>query len=175
MPDFMSFDDAAVLPVSISIASAAMFTNEYLALPLPSLSPTPTGTTMLLWDGSSSVGCSAIQLARAAGVEVITTASPHNFELCKSLGAGHVFDHHDPSIVHDIADALENKTFVGAFDAIATIDTIKACVEVIANIKANKMIVTTVPPMQEFDKKGVEMKPGRSFCYRINENQVWIC
>ena len=171
----MSFDEAAVLPVSISTASAAMFTKEYLGLPLPSLSPSPTGTTMLLWGGSSSVGCSTIQLARAAGVEVITAASPHNFELCKSLGASHVFDHHSPSIVDDIADVLEDKTFVGAFDAIATIDTMKACVEVIVKIKAKKMVVTTVPPMQEFDKKGVEIKPAQSYNYKINETCVLIC
>ncbi len=34
----------------------------------------------------------AIQLAHLAGYKVVTTASPRNLELCKSLGADAVFD-----------------------------------------------------------------------------------
>jgi NADPH:quinone reductase-like Zn-dependent oxidoreductase len=34
----------------------------------------------------------AIQLAHIAGYKVVTTASPKNHELCKSLGADEVFD-----------------------------------------------------------------------------------
>ncbi len=34
----------------------------------------------------------AIQLAHIAGYKVVTTASPRNFDLCKSLGADAVFD-----------------------------------------------------------------------------------
>jgi len=160
IPDSMSYDAAAVLPVAVSTASSALFRKDYLALPLPSLSPSPTGGTLLLWGGSSSVGLSTIQLARAAGAEVITTASAHNFELCKSLGASQVFDHHSSSVVDEIAGALKGRDFVGAFDAIGMIDTLKACVEVVARNGGGKKVVTTVPPMQEFDKKGVEIKPG---------------
>lgn len=160
IPDNMSFDAAAVLPVSVSTAAAALFTKDYLNVPLPSLSPSPTGTTLLLWGGSSSVGCSTLQLARAAGVEVITTASPHNFDLCKSLGASQVFDHHSSLVVDDIVGAVKGKTFIGAFDAIGITDTMKTCVEVIAKNGVMKILVTTVPPMVEFDKKGVEIKPG---------------
>ena len=41
---------------------------------------------------TGSVGMFAIQLAHAAGYKVVTTASPRNHELCKSLGADAVFD-----------------------------------------------------------------------------------
>lgn len=37
-----------------------------------------------------SVGMLAIQLAKVAGYKVITTCSPHNFDLVKALGADHV-------------------------------------------------------------------------------------
>jgi NADPH:quinone reductase-like Zn-dependent oxidoreductase len=35
-----------------------------------------------------------------SGLEVITTSSPHNFELLKSLGADHVFDYVRDPINH---------------------------------------------------------------------------
>ncbi|TVY80762.1 Zinc-binding alcohol dehydrogenase domain-containing protein cipB [Lachnellula suecica] len=42
----------------------------------------PTGKTLLVWGGPSSVRSNAIQLAIAGGYEVITSASPKNFEYC---------------------------------------------------------------------------------------------
>ncbi|PCG94007.1 Alcohol dehydrogenase superfamily, zinc-type [Penicillium occitanis (nom. inval.)] len=43
--------------------------------------------TLLVWGGSTSVGCNAIQLATAAGYDVITTASSHIHGYLKKLGA----------------------------------------------------------------------------------------
>jgi NADPH:quinone reductase-like Zn-dependent oxidoreductase len=40
----------------------------------------------------ASVGQFAIQLAHLSGYKVVTTASPYNFELVKSLGADAMFD-----------------------------------------------------------------------------------
>jgi hypothetical protein len=34
-----------------------------------------------------------------SGLEVITTSSPHNFELLKSLGSDHVFDYVRPLLL----------------------------------------------------------------------------
>ncbi|KAH6636020.1 hypothetical protein F5144DRAFT_566048 [Chaetomium tenue] len=45
-------------------------------LPPPSLDPSPTSTTLLIWGGSSSAGCNAIQLAVAAGCEVTSRHRP---------------------------------------------------------------------------------------------------
>ncbi|RYC62169.1 hypothetical protein CHU98_g4034 [Xylaria longipes] len=45
------------------------------------------GKTLLVWASSTSVGSNAVQLAVAADCEVITTASPKNFEYYKKLGA----------------------------------------------------------------------------------------
>jgi NADPH:quinone reductase-like Zn-dependent oxidoreductase len=44
-----------------------------------------------LWRGSTSDGSNAIQLAVAAGYEVITTSSPRNFDYVKKLGPSHVY------------------------------------------------------------------------------------
>jgi hypothetical protein len=40
---------------------------------------------------------------------VIATASPHNFELLKSVGADHVFDYKSPTVGADIRALTDNK------------------------------------------------------------------
>lgn len=59
VPNSLPLANAAVLPLSISTASAALF--KVLKLPFPSLKPNPTEKTVLIWGGSSSCGASAIQ------------------------------------------------------------------------------------------------------------------
>jgi len=61
VPDSIPLSHAAVLPLAISTAATALF--RHLKLPHPSLNPKPTGKTVLIWGGSSSVGSSAIQYA----------------------------------------------------------------------------------------------------------------
>jgi NADPH:quinone reductase-like Zn-dependent oxidoreductase len=78
IPASMSFEDAAVLPLALSTAACALFEKDCLALGYPSLSPRPTGEVVLVWGGSTSVGSNAIQLAAAAGYEVITTCPPRS-------------------------------------------------------------------------------------------------
>lgn len=78
--------------MGVSVATKALFHKDYLSLGLPSASPEPKQETVLIWGGSTSVGSNAIQLAAAAGYEVITTASPHRFEYVKGLGAAQAFD-----------------------------------------------------------------------------------
>lgn len=52
---------------------------------------------LLIWAGSTGVGMYAIKLAALAGYRVVTTCSPHNFDLVRSLGASAAFDYKDPS------------------------------------------------------------------------------
>ena len=80
IPDTVPYANAAVLPLGISTAACALFQSNQLALNPPTLNPLPAGKTLLVWGGSSSVGSNAIQLAAAAGYDVIATASPRNFD-----------------------------------------------------------------------------------------------
>ena len=84
IPDAMPFEDAAVLPLGLSTAACGLFQKDFLALNAPSAAPAPTGKTLLVWGGSTSVGSNAIQLAVAAGYDVVTTASPRNFDYVKA-------------------------------------------------------------------------------------------
>lgn len=116
IPDGMSYRDACVIPVALSTAAAGLHGKDYLALPYPTASPVKTGKTVLIWSGASSVGSVAIQLAAASGVEVVTTASPRNFEYCKNLGASTVLDYNSSSVVEDTVAVLKGTDLIGAYE-----------------------------------------------------------
>lgn len=56
--------------------------------------------------------------------------------------------------------ASKGKNILGALDAIAVTDRMKAAAEVIVNNEVQKMLVTTLPPLEEFQKHGIVIKPG---------------
>ena len=66
---------------------------------------------ILIWAGSSSVGLDAIHLAKLAGYPVVTTASPHNHALLKSLGADAMFDYKDPDVSEKIMEWCETEGY----------------------------------------------------------------
>ncbi|KIW72390.1 hypothetical protein PV04_00587 [Phialophora macrospora] len=146
IPEDMQYEDACVLPLAISTAAMGLFHREHLGLRLPSaVQKEPlkgNAGTVLVWGGSSSVGSAAIQLAVAAGYTVITTSSPRNYPLCKSLGATEVFDHASLSIVGDLTRAIQQYNFVGAFDAISTRDTQLNIAQVLAQLGGGRMALT---------------------------------
>ena len=77
------------------------------------------------------MGMYCIQLAKASGLLVATTASPRNHELLKSLGADAVFDYKDPEVVAKIKQATGD-TVTKAVDAISELDTQKVCAAALA-------------------------------------------
>jgi len=111
--DELSFEQAAVLPLALSTAATGLFQQDHLALPLPTLDAPDRGQTVLVWGGSSSVGSNAIQLARCAGYRVITTASPHNFEYVRSLGAEAAIDYHNGTAVDELVEAIGERPLAG--------------------------------------------------------------
>lgn len=50
-----------------------------------------------------------IQFAKASGLTVVATSSPHNFDTLKALGADAVFDYHSSSCAADIKSFTQNK------------------------------------------------------------------
>lgn len=140
IPDNLTYDVAVVLPLGASTAACGLYQKDYLNLAPPSLSPTPTGQTVIIWGGSTSVGSNAIQLAVASGYEVIPTASPKNFDYVKSLGAAQAFDYKSDTAVQDIIAALKDKKIAGAL-AIGQ-GSVQACYEIVANCEGNKFVAS---------------------------------
>ncbi|GAB7322628.1 hypothetical protein MBLNU13_g03537t1 [Cladosporium sp. NU13] len=142
IPGTMSFEQAAAIPLGAASAAAGLYEKDQLALPYPSFSPTPTGKFLIIWGGSTSVGCNAIQLAVASGFQVIATCSPRNFGLCKSLGANYTFDYNSKTVVPDMIAALRDKVLHGAM----TIGNggAEACYAVMTKVNCDKKFVSMV-------------------------------
>jgi NADPH:quinone reductase-like Zn-dependent oxidoreductase len=153
----MSFEQAVVMPLAISTAASGLYLPQYLGLPyLPSSNPKPTGKTLLIWGGASSVGATTIQLAVASGIEVITTASPVNHDFVKSLGASVVFDYRSPSVVEDIVKELEGRDFAGVYDAISEEPSFKPIAETLTRLGQQVKIAVVLPwnsPPEGLDPK----------------------
>ncbi|KAJ5688946.1 Polyketide synthase enoylreductase [Penicillium macrosclerotiorum] len=145
LPAEISFAQGSVLPCALSTAAAGLYQEEDLHLQYPSLNPEPSGKTLLVWGGASSVGSCAIQLAKASGYEVLATASPQNHDQCLRLGASKVFDYRSDSVVEDIAQTLGGTDFVGVFDAISKRQTVQMCVNIVHTLKQDKKVVLTNP------------------------------
>jgi NADPH:quinone reductase-like Zn-dependent oxidoreductase len=157
IPPAMSYEVACVMPLGLATATCALFLKDSLALPLPSTSPAPSGKTLLIWGGSSSVGCNAIQLAKAAGYEVITTASPGNHAYLKRLGADLVFDYRSPTVVPDIISAFRNRQAAGAVSIGSS--AWQKCADILCQCKGNKFIAIVTIDLPDFPKSALGFLP----------------
>ncbi len=64
------------------------------------------GETLLVHGGAGGIGTMAIQLAKALGATVVTTAgSPEKLELCRSLGADMAVDYREQDFVAEVREA----------------------------------------------------------------------
>lgn len=144
IPATLSFEAASVLPLGLSTAATALFEPDCLALDRPSAAPRSTGKTVLIWGGSTSVGSNAIQLAVAAGYDVIATASPRNFDYVKRLGARLAFDYASKSVVADIVAALKGRQLAGAL-AIGVGSAAK-CLDIVGASEGRRFVAMATPP-----------------------------
>lgn len=149
IPADLPYEDAAVLPLALSTAACALFEQDCLALEHPSLSPRPAGETVLIWGGSTSVGSNAIQLAVAAGYEVITTCSPRNYGYVKRLGASQAFDYRSNTVTGEIVRALKGKRLAGAL-AIGA-GSHRPCAEILRACEGGKTLVFASVPSGPLD------------------------
>ena len=82
-PDSLSFEQAAVVPVSGLTALQALTDVGHLQ----------PGQQVLIIGASGGVGSYAVQLAKALGAEVTGVSSTAKLDLVRSLGADHVIDY----------------------------------------------------------------------------------
>ncbi|KAI9723547.1 MAG: hypothetical protein M1828_004143 [Chrysothrix sp. TS-e1954] len=175
-PSSLSATEAAVMPLAISTAVSGLFLKGFLEMPLPSLKPTPSDKAVLIWGASGSVGVTAVQLAAAAGVEVIATASKANHALVKSAGASQVLDYKSKTIEDELIDACKGKTLYGAYDAAGFPDTTRSCARVLSKSKGEKFISSVLGPPDDGNLEGgVTAKWCRAFEIRGTEagDKIW--
>ncbi len=86
VPERFSFAQAAAVPETFFTVHYNVFMRAGLA----------AGETLLVHGGSSGIGTTAIQLAVANGVQVVTTAgSNEKRRFCEQLGAAHALDYRE--------------------------------------------------------------------------------
>ncbi|WHY62042.1 zinc-binding dehydrogenase [Cytobacillus firmus] len=83
IPDSITFEEAAALPCAGYTAYQSLFRKLHIQ----------KGQTILIHAGAGGVGGFAVQLAKLAGLTVITTASSQNHEYVRSLGADYPIDY----------------------------------------------------------------------------------
>ena len=172
IPDSLSYTDASVMPLGIATSACGLFQKDHLALNYPSHSPKPTGQTLLVWGGSSSVGINAIQLALAAGYEVITTASPKNFELLRGLGASEAIDYNldSASLLEKLINAFKGRTLAGVLHTAGDASgPISICADLFSKIEGKRFFTTCVPLPTAIP---ADFKHSRIFASTIKDNGV---
>lgn len=144
IPDAVSFEAASVIPLGVSTAACGMFQKDFLGMNAPSATAAPAGKTLIVWGGSTSVGSNAIQLAVAAGYDVVATASPRNFAYVKGLGAREAFDYNSKTVVADIVKSLGGREIAGAL-AIG-VGSAAACIDIVGRCKGDRFVAMATPP-----------------------------
>ncbi|MCL1632851.1 NADP-dependent oxidoreductase [Sporolactobacillus sp. CPB3-1] len=95
IPDHLSFEEAAAIPLAGLTAWQALFDYGKLK----------TGEKVLIHAGAGGVGSLAIQFAKYKGASVYTTASAKNHDFVKKLGADETIDYQSQDftrVLHDM-------------------------------------------------------------------------
>jgi putative PIG3 family NAD(P)H quinone oxidoreductase len=93
IPRGFSLEQAAGLPETFFTVWNNVFDRAHLA----------PGETFLVHGGTSGIGLTAIQLAKAFGATVITTAgSPEKTAFCRSIGADHAIDYRTQDFAEEV-------------------------------------------------------------------------
>lgn len=110
VPTGFSDVDAASLPETFFTVWTNVFDRGHLA----------AGETLLIQGGSSGIGVTAIQLAKAAGATVIVTAgSDEKCAACLKLGADHAINYRNSDFVAEIKRITEGRGVEVILDMVA--------------------------------------------------------
>lgn len=109
MPHDMAQADAAAIFFPFHLSYLALYERAKLQ----------AGETVLIHAGAGGAGSAAIQLAKARGARVITTAgSEEKLAFCRDLGADVAVNYRDPDWTKLVVDATDDEGVDVAFDAI---------------------------------------------------------
>lgn len=109
IPDDMPSEAAAALHVAYQSAFFGLHRRANLSV----------GETVLVHAGAGGVGSAAIQIARAAGARVISTAGgSEKVEICRELGAEIAVDYEEENFVDAVKEATEGRGADVIFDPV---------------------------------------------------------
>lgn len=121
MPDAMSFEEAAAIPVNYFTAHLGIFFQGNLK----------EGEKFLIHSAGGGVGLASIQLAKTKNAEIFGTASPGKHAFIKEMGVHHAIDYRSQDFETEIAritngrgvdlilDAVGGDSFTKGYRALA--------------------------------------------------------
>lgn len=113
MPDSMSFEDGAALPVNYVTAYHMLFVVRRIQ----------SGDTVLVHMAAGGVGTAVLQLCRTvAGVTTIGTASAKKHDYVRSHGADHVIDYRTVDYVEEVKRLTDGRGVDAVLDALGGAD-----------------------------------------------------
>ncbi|OTA89067.1 hypothetical protein M434DRAFT_79785 [Hypoxylon sp. CO27-5] len=157
VPDHITFNEAATLPMAVATAWAGFETIGISRNP-SYLSSDKEG--ILVWGASSSVGGMTVQVAKTLGFIVYGIASAKRHEYIKSLGASRVFDYKDAGVEEAIIQAAreDGLTFQFGYDAVGALEH---CLNVLKVLKGSGTArLASAPPLKPGDPtaEGIDTK-----------------
>ncbi|KAL8702719.1 MAG: hypothetical protein Q9201_004119 [Fulgogasparrea decipioides] len=169
IPDFLSFEEGAILPMSVATSGVAIFLD--LGVPRPTTgSQNQQSGGFLIWGASSSVGSAAVQIARSLGYTVYAVCSPRHHDKTREYGASHVFDYNDANIITNIANAAKqsNTPIHLAFDVICANGSSEKVASVLEQQGGGKLVLTW--PFPEGAEKPETVETTATFAGRVNQD-----
>jgi NADPH:quinone reductase-like Zn-dependent oxidoreductase len=172
IPPSLSYESAAVLPLGISTASAALFQDEMLGLDAPALYPQKKDEWVIVTGATGNVGSHGVRLAAAAGYKVLALASLDKFELAKKLGATGVLNSRPtaPQTLSDmLVQELSGKTIAGAFDATAADNVLGETAKAVGQLTGKKVVTSVIAWVDpKIVPTGVKVKAVMAVNIRLN-------
>jgi len=135
-PKNLSFEEAAAIPLAGGSAWEALMRRLQVRI----------GETVLIHGGAGGVGSFAIQFAKAAGARVLATASQHNLEFLKELGADVALDYNSEDVTRVALEETEGVGVDAAFD-IEGPDLASRCLKA---VRPFGRIAVILPPQGDF-------------------------
>jgi zinc-binding alcohol dehydrogenase family protein len=158
-PKSLDFASAAALPLTTITAWEAMF--DRLLIDRTAVDAN-ADKTILIIGGAGGVGSIAIQLAKLAGLKVITTASrPETIEWVTKLGADQVINHRNP-LDEELA-ALD----IASVDFIFCTSETDQYFDVMANLIAPQGRIVTITEAKENHNVDLLKAKSASFSYEF--------
>ncbi|MDJ0848917.1 MAG: NADPH:quinone oxidoreductase family protein [Myxococcota bacterium] len=150
LPDGMSFEEGAGVPITYPTSYAALVTRAALQ----------PGETLLVHAAAGGVGLAAVQIGVALGARVIATAGgAEKCEIARENGAEHVIDYRSEDFVERVLDLTEGRGADVIYDSVGgdTLDRSLKCIAwngrllvigfasgTIPSVKANRILLKNI-------------------------------
>lgn len=157
-PPTITHDEAAAIPL---VAETAWQALVHAANVQP-------GERVLIHAGAGGVGHVAIQIAKARGAYVITTASSIKHEFLATLGADEMIDYSEVDVTETLAGSLDVVfDTVGAGTAAESIPTLKPGGRLVTIVEYRDEALPALAASQDVEYHGILVKPSAEDLFEI--------